>query len=68
MLAAGATDVRRVVGPENLALVLNAYDGALTKAFMVALAASCSSVLPALGMEWRRVRKDKGGETAKEGA
>ena len=59
VVKAGATEVRRAVTSENLALVLTAYNAALTKAFVVALAASCASVLPALGMEWRRIRKDE---------
>lgn len=59
VLAAGATDVRHAVNPEDLEPVLAAYNAALTKIFIVAFAASCASVLPALGMEWKRIKKDE---------
>lgn len=68
VVKAGPTELRRAVTPENLALVLTAYNAALTKAFVVALAASCASVLPALGMEWRRIRKDETGRKSAEEA
>ena len=52
----GATDLRRVVEPDNLVLVLSAYNYALTKAFVVALALACCSAVGAAGMEWKSVK------------
>lgn len=57
LLTAGATEVRNVVAQEYLGAVLWSYNEALSKAFIVALAVSCFSVLPALGMEWKKIEK-----------
>ena len=64
VLTAGATQVRKFVTPEQLDSVLVCYNGALRKAFVVALSVSCFSLLPALGMEWKNVRKERNRATA----
>ena len=57
VIAAGATNLRTVLSPEQLGNVLTIYNEALTRAFDVALAVSCASIMGALAMEWRSVRK-----------
>lgn len=39
--------------------VLRDYNSAVTRTFMVVLVLACLTALPALGMEWRSVKKDK---------
>jgi Fungal trichothecene efflux pump (TRI12) len=57
LLAAGATELVNVVPADKLSEILNVYNGALVRAFTVAVAVSSSMVLPALGMDWRSVKK-----------
>jgi MFS family permease len=57
ILGAGATGLRTVVDPRYLQQVLVAYNGALVKVFYCALAVSCASIIGALTMEWRSVKK-----------
>ena len=57
ILRAGATGLRRVVEPHYLQQVLIAYNGALVKVFYCAVAVSCASIIGALTMEWRSVKK-----------
>ncbi|KAK3353997.1 major facilitator superfamily domain-containing protein [Lasiosphaeria hispida] len=59
VLQAGATGLAAVVRPESLAEVLEVYNVSLRKAFVVAVAVSCLMVLPALGMEWRTIKKEE---------
>ena len=56
---AGAIELRNVVGPQNLALVLSIYNDALMDAFRVSLALACFSILGAAGVEFRSVKKQK---------
>ena len=58
ILASGATGVRSAVSSSQLTTVLMTYNDALVKAFIVALAVSCFSLVPALGMEWKNVKKE----------
>ena len=57
VITAGATNLRTVVTPEQLDDVLTIYNEALTHAFNVALAVSCASIIGALAMEWRSVKR-----------
>ena len=59
VVATGATDLRTVVGDGNLSQVLDAYNEALTDVFKVPLALACFSIIGALLMEWRSVKKGK---------
>lgn len=56
--SAGATELVNVVPANKLSAVLVIYNNALVRSFIVAVAASCLEVLPALGMEWRTIKKD----------
>lgn len=55
----GATELRRVVQPDVLPQVLEAYNGALVQCFRVALAMACLSILGSGSMEWKSVRREK---------
>lgn len=55
----GATELRNIVPPEYLSIVLQGYNHAIVKAFYVALAAACVSIVGALGMEWRSIKRRK---------
>jgi hypothetical protein len=57
ILAAGATDLAKFVSADKLSEVVVIYNDALVRALTVALAVSCSMLLPSLGMEWRSVKK-----------
>ncbi|KAB5536173.1 major facilitator superfamily domain-containing protein [Coniochaeta sp. 2T2.1] len=59
IIRAGATELARVVpDPAKLAEVLVVYNDALHDAFTVAVAVGALQVLPALGMEWRNIKKE----------
>lgn len=57
----GATDLRAFVPQQFLPAVLGIYNGSLVKVFKVSLILSCLSVLGALAMEWRSVKKEGSG-------
>jgi hypothetical protein len=61
VIRTGATELRDVIALQDLPVVLFAYNGALSKAFIVALAAACFSIVPALGIEWKNVKGLKHG-------
>jgi hypothetical protein len=61
IITTGATELRDVIAVNELPAVLFAYNGALSKAFTVALAAACFSILPACGIEWKNVKGLKHG-------
>ena len=55
----GATSIRNVVDTSDLRGVLVAYNGALTKAFTVALAMACFSIIGSLSIEWKNIKPPK---------
>ncbi|MCJ1399322.1 hypothetical protein MMC11_002524 [Xylographa trunciseda] len=55
----GATDLRNVVAPQDLGLVLVAYNHALTSVFQAAVGAACLAIIGALAMEWKSIKKPK---------
>lgn len=61
IIRTGATELRDVIAIQDLPAVLFAYNGALSKAFAVALAAACFSIVPACGIEWKNVKGLKHG-------
>lgn len=61
IISAGATELRDVIAVQDLPAVLFAYNGALSKAFTVGLAAACFSIVPACGIEWKNVKGLKHG-------
>ena len=56
---AGATELRSVVRPKDLPLVLEIYNAAVMSALTVSLALACASLLGATGMEFRSVKEQK---------
>lgn len=72
VLNTGATEIRDVVPLGALQGVLGAYDKALAQVFLVAAIMAAVGVLPALGMEWKSVKKnqekgqEKGGDVESE--
>lgn len=59
LIAPGDLDLKDRFSPEQLPAVLAAYNGALTNTFYAAVALSCLTMIGALGMEWKSVKKDK---------
>ena len=57
----GATEIRNVVDVRFLSQVRAAYNGALTKTFTAALAMAALSIIGALCMEWKNIKKVKQG-------
>ncbi|TVY22562.1 Efflux pump [Lachnellula hyalina] len=57
ILHAGATNLRTVVGPENLARVLVEYNDAIVQTFRLGMIMSCISIIGAIGVEWKSVKK-----------
>jgi len=57
--ANGATELRKNVDPAKLTGVLLAYNGALVKVFEAGLALACLSIIGALSMEWKNIKKTK---------
>lgn len=57
ILRIGATELRRLVAQESLGVVLEAYNDALTRTFVVTVAVSAAAIVGALLMEWKSVRK-----------
>lgn len=58
ILQAGATGLAHIVPKDKLNAVLVVYNIALRNAYFVPVALACVSVIPALGMEWRNVKKE----------
>ncbi|KAJ5599066.1 hypothetical protein N7450_000133 [Penicillium hetheringtonii] len=78
ILQTGATGLADSVPDDKLNAVLGTYNSALHSAYFVPVVLSCVLVLPALGMEWRNVKKESqnreeaekivdGGEKPKDG-
>ena len=66
VLAAGATDVRRLVRPEVLRAFLRIYNDALSDVFIMAIPLTVLALVCALPMEWRSLRKGKPASTGEE--
>jgi hypothetical protein len=64
VLRAGATEVQQTVeqvvldnADEVVALVLEIYNEAIVQTFVLALALACMSIVGAIGVEWRTVKR-----------
>nr|QKG86294.1 MFS general substrate transporter [Aspergillus sp. FM242] len=64
VLATGAAELSKVIPADRLPQVVEIYNEGLRRAFIVVLAVSCLTILPALGMEWRSVKQKR--EQAKQ--
>jgi hypothetical protein len=56
IISAGATKIRKIVAPEYIQVILEAYNNALVEAYKIGLITSCLSILGAFGMEWVNVK------------
>ncbi len=59
VISAGATSVRKVVNPEQLKGVLEAYNVRTNHAFWLAAGCSAATSVFSWGMGWRSVKKKK---------
>lgn len=64
VVATGATEVAKLVPPDQMEGVLAAYNDAIMKAFELALIVSCIMSVGALGMKWTSVRTSNPTENA----
>lgn len=53
----GAVQLRGLVGPEQLPVLLRIYNGAIRQVFLMAAGLAAASALGALGLEWKSVKK-----------
>jgi MFS family permease len=66
ILNTGATDLKKVVGPEQLGVVVAAYSWACTRVFILGAALSACMLIGALGVEWKSIKKGKSELEVKE--
>ncbi|KAF2656973.1 major facilitator superfamily protein [Lophiostoma macrostomum CBS 122681] len=66
LISAGATALRGLVEPGQLGAVLNAYNSSLVNSFIVAAAVGGASLIGALTIEWRSIKKGEGQGEKKE--
>ena len=59
VVSTGATDIRNIVPPQLLPQVIEIYNSAIIDAFYAGLAMACFTIIGALMMEWRNIKKDK---------
>jgi len=59
IIAAGASHIREVTPPDQLAGVLTAYDIAVTKSFLLPVACGCIAFLCSFLFEWKSVKGKK---------
>jgi MFS family permease len=65
VLAAGSTGLSDAVPANKLREVLVTYNDGLRRSFVVAVAVSCSLIVPALTMEWNTIKKGEKDESDK---
>ncbi|CAN8102135.1 unnamed protein product [Discula destructiva] len=57
----GATELVNVVPAQDIDLVIDVYDYALTKIFLAAMALAFAALVSAVFMEWKSIKKGKNG-------
>lgn len=67
ILNTGATDLKAVVGSDQLGVVVGAYSWACTRVFVLGAALSACMIVGALGVEWKSIKKGKNELVEKEG-
>ena len=60
VIAAGATRFHTLVPEAKLPALLNVYNEALRKVFLMGIALSGLAFIAALGLEWRSIKSEKG--------
>ncbi|OIW32231.1 MFS general substrate transporter [Coniochaeta ligniaria NRRL 30616] len=61
IVGSGATDLVKLVPPQYMDLVIQAYNYACTRIFLCGLGLTFAALLSVLGMEWRSIKKGKQG-------
>ncbi|KAL8691124.1 MAG: hypothetical protein Q9218_003576 [Villophora microphyllina] len=59
VVSTGATEIKSVVGLQNLGFVKLAYNNAIMKVFDVALVLSCLTIIASLAVEWKNIKAQK---------
>lgn len=59
VLSTGATSLQNMFSPDQLPMILKAYNNALTQCFYPSVAMACLGFLGSLGMEWVSVKGKK---------
>jgi hypothetical protein len=59
VIAAGATAIRKVVKPDQLSGVLEAYNLGISHCFYLAASSSAATFVFAWGMGWKTVKEEK---------
>ncbi|PYH94687.1 MFS general substrate transporter [Aspergillus ellipticus CBS 707.79] len=62
--SSGASNIRNIFSGDQLTEAVQAYSGAIVKTFLLALGVACLSVVGAVMMEWKSVKKAKEGAAA----
>ena len=63
VVAAGATKVASVVPPALLPHVIEAYNNALRRVFVISVCLSCLAVVTAVAVEWKPIKEQQTGRT-----
>jgi len=61
IVGSGATELGKVVPPQYMQLVIEAYNYACTRIFLCGLGLTFAALLSAFGVEWRSIKKGKQG-------
>ncbi|TQV93149.1 hypothetical protein V2A60_003536 [Cordyceps javanica] len=64
ILSTGATELHNVVPPQYFGHVVDAYNYAVTRIFIVCLAVTACQLLSSLGIEWKSIKKTEQAKTA----
>lgn len=59
IISAGATGIRNIVSSDSLPLVLQEYNAAVRKVFIIGTVIGALSFVASLGLEWKSI-KEKG--------
>jgi len=62
----GATNLRKIVPASELGVVVDAYNYALTRVFIMAAALSACMILGALAVEWKSIKGQKSSEASQQ--
>uniref|UniRef100_A0A8H7MYZ5 Major facilitator superfamily (MFS) profile domain-containing protein n=1 Tax=Bionectria ochroleuca TaxID=29856 RepID=A0A8H7MYZ5_BIOOC len=63
VLHQGATELRKIVPPSELDVVIKAYNVSITRVFVMVAALSASIIIGSLAMEWKSIKGRDGGDT-----
>jgi len=61
IVSAGATELAKVVPPQFMDVVIEAYNYALTRIFLCAVGLTGAALLAVVGVEWRSIKKGQPG-------